>query len=290
MSISPQGAASRVQQAFAAPFHASSIPFVNVGGLGIHRITAKDAVAHVFEQLDSRVGGWVMTPNVDILRRWRKQKYFREQTRYVTLNIADGMPLVWASRLRGEGLPERITGADITAAIAAEAVERDRSLFLLGGAPDAARLAAAALLETHPRLNVAGTHFPPYGFEQREEEWHLMAEALRIAQPDIVFVGLGSPKQEVVISRLRHVLPFAWWFGVGVTFSFLGGQTKRAPRWMQSFGLEWLFRLSCEPKRLSRRYLLDDLPFAITLLSSSAGYGLLARCPKPTRFRQNRLT
>jgi N-acetylglucosaminyldiphosphoundecaprenol N-acetyl-beta-D-mannosaminyltransferase len=106
-----------------------------------------------------------------------------------------------------------------------------------------------------------------------------MEATLLAAAPDIVFVALGSPKQEVLIDRLRHALPRAWWLGVGISFSFVCGRVKRAPRWMQQSGLEWLYRLSQEPKRLARRYLLDGMPFACRLLAGSllARAGLLSR-------------
>jgi N-acetylglucosaminyldiphosphoundecaprenol N-acetyl-beta-D-mannosaminyltransferase len=239
--------------------------------LKVHGVTADAAVAHVLDCLDRRIGGWVMTPNVDILRRWVRNQSFRATTAGVTLCVPDGMPLVWASRLCGTPLAERVTGADLTQSLIAAAAARGKSVYLLGGAPGTAVEAASAMRRAHPQLRVAGTYFPPYGFENDPRQWDSMAEAIGTAQPDMVFVGLGSPKQEYVIQRLRGLLPASWWLGIGVTFSFLSGQLSRAPQWMQRCGLEWLFRLMCEPKRLARRYLVDDLPFAASLLAHAAG-------------------
>jgi N-acetylglucosaminyldiphosphoundecaprenol N-acetyl-beta-D-mannosaminyltransferase len=234
--------------------------------LPIHCVTSEVAVDHILASLARGVGGWVLTPNVDILRRWVRSPRFRLLAADITLCVADGMPLVWATRLMGTPLPERVCGADLTRSLLEKAADRGRSVFLLGGAPGASEAAIAAIQKAHPQLNIVGSYCPPFGFEQSAAEWSNMSEALFAAQPDIVFVGLGCPKQEIVIDRLRPILPNAWWLGIGVTFSFLGGTLTRAPRWMQHSGLEWLHRLSREPGRLARRYLVDDLPFAVWLL------------------------
>jgi N-acetylglucosaminyldiphosphoundecaprenol N-acetyl-beta-D-mannosaminyltransferase len=116
-------------------------------------------------------------------------------------------------------------------------------------------------------LKIAGTHCPPPGFEDDEREMGALTDKLRAAQPDIVYVGLGSPKQERLIARLRPLLPQSWWLGVGISFSFLCGQVRRAPPWMQKLGLEWLHRWIQEPGRLGRRYFLEGLPFAARLFT-----------------------
>ena len=157
---------------------------------------------------------------------------------------------------------------------ATKSAKRGLSVFLLGGSPGAAEGAAAVLGERYPSLTVAGTYCPPHGFEQDEAELKRIERAVVEANPAIVFVGLGSPKQERLIERLRERLPGAWWLGVGVSFSFLCGQVRRAPRWMQVIGLEWVHRLAQEPRRLARRYLVEGLPFAAWLLGRSALAGL----------------
>jgi N-acetylglucosaminyldiphosphoundecaprenol N-acetyl-beta-D-mannosaminyltransferase len=246
------------------------LPTVSLLGLPIHCVTTEVAVAHILDSLERGVGGWVMTPNVDILRRWVRDEQFRMLAADVTLCVADGMPLVWASRVMRTPLPERVCGADLTRSLLAAAADQSRSVFFLGGAPDAADAAADAMRAAHPHINIAGTYCPPFGFENMPAEWSSMAEALYAAQADMVFVGLGCPKQEVVIDRLRPILPGAWWLGVGVSFSFLGHTIGRAPGWMQRSGLEWLHRLSREPRRLAHRYLIDDAPFAAWMLLRAA--------------------
>jgi N-acetylglucosaminyldiphosphoundecaprenol N-acetyl-beta-D-mannosaminyltransferase len=253
------------QRAIAPP----AMPVVSVLGLDVHRARLSEAVEHIVSSLGQGIGGWVMTPNVDILRRWVNSDEFRQLTSEVSLCVADGMPLVWASRIAGARFPERVTGADLSRALIAAAAGRF-STFFLGGAPGAADMAVRKMQKAHPELEIVGTHCPPYGFEDDPAEWDEMSSMLAAARPDVVFVGLGSPKQEKVIRRLRELAPSAWWLGVGITFSFLGEQIPRAPRWMQTTGLEWLHRLGCEPKRLAKRYLIEDLPFAAWMLARAA--------------------
>jgi N-acetylglucosaminyldiphosphoundecaprenol N-acetyl-beta-D-mannosaminyltransferase len=122
----------------------------------------------------------------------------------------------------------------------------------------------------YPGLRLAGYESPSLGFDQRPEEYDGVCDRVRTAVPDMVFVGLGFPKQERVISRLSSTMPSTWFMGCGAAIGFVAGTHKRAPRWMQRSGLEWLHRLGSEPRRLARRYLVHDLPFAVRLLASSA--------------------
>ncbi|MGB7157809.1 MAG: WecB/TagA/CpsF family glycosyltransferase, partial [Tepidisphaeraceae bacterium] len=178
------------------------------------------------------------------------------------------------SRLQRTPLPQRVAGSDLISSLSAGAAQRNRSIFLLGGAPGSAEKAAEVLKQRSPELRVAGTHCPPVGFESNEAEMNAMVAALLAAQPDIVYVGLGSPKQEYLIERIKKVLPGAWWMGVGVSFSFLCGDVKRAPTVLRKLGLEWVHRLVQEPRRLFHRYIVVGLPFGASLMGQSALRGL----------------
>ena len=118
-------------------------------------------------------------------------------------------------------------------------------------------------------VRIAGIYYPDFGFESDEAQVQKLIAHLTAANPDIVYVALGSPKQEWLIGQLRGYLPRAWWLGIGISFSFLSGHVKRAPLWMQRAGLEWLHRLAQEPRRLARRYLVHGLPFAGSLFASA---------------------
>lgn len=125
------------------------------------------------------------------------------------------------------------------------------------------------LLSESPGLRIAGAECPPFGFENDESYMERLRDALLGASPDIIFVGLGSPKQERLIRELRVLLPQAWFLGVGITLSFVAGEVRRAPVWMRRCGLEWSHRLIQEPRRLGRRYLIDGAPAACILLWTS---------------------
>jgi N-acetylglucosaminyldiphosphoundecaprenol N-acetyl-beta-D-mannosaminyltransferase len=229
-----------------------------------------DALAdHLCQRAAAGQGGWVVTPNIDILRRWRREAAFRELVSDATIFTADGSPIVWASRLQGTPLPARLPGSDLFVALFDRAARAGLRLALIGGNEGTAER-AADLLAGHAGMmaaRLARTHCPPLGFERQPEELRVMTQMMLDWQPHIVFVGLGSPKQEQLIRQLRALCPQAWFLGVGVSFSFVAGDVQRAPAWAQRAGLEWLHRLIQEPKRLARRYLYDGLPFAFGLLT-----------------------
>ena len=188
-----------------------------------------------------------------------------------SLVVADGMPLVWASRLLRR--PAARAGdrrlPDLHAERAAAAAS-GKSVYLLGGEPGVPERAAGELARRFPGLLVAGVDAPPVGFDRQAGELAAVRAKLDEARPDIVFVGLGFPKQERVIAALAPGLPAAWFIGCGAAIPFAAGTLPRAPHWMQRLGLEWAYRLASEPRRLFRRYLVDDLPFALRLMIISA--------------------
>jgi N-acetylglucosaminyldiphosphoundecaprenol N-acetyl-beta-D-mannosaminyltransferase len=242
---------------------------VRLLGIPIHRTSAADCVAHVLDELDAGRGGMLVTPNLDHLRRLVGEAEFRALYAGAQRVVADGMVLVWAARLQGTPLPERVAGSDLIWSLTRGAAGRGRSVFLLGGDEGMAERAAAVLAERCPGLSIAGHHCPPRGFEEDPRAAADLALALREARPDVIYVGLGSPKQERLIERLRGEHPGAWWLGVGISFSFVTGSVRRAPRWMQRWGLEWTHRLAQEPRRLARRYLVLGLPFALRMFASA---------------------
>jgi N-acetylglucosaminyldiphosphoundecaprenol N-acetyl-beta-D-mannosaminyltransferase len=250
------------------------LPAILLRGVRVHAVTEEQTIEVILRGLDEGRGGIVMTPNLDHMRRCVRDLSFSAMLDEAELVVADGMPLVWASRLQATPLPRRVAGSDLITSLSGAAAERGRSVFLLGGVPGTAE-AAAGVLKTHfPGLNVTGHHCPPMGFENDHAEMATIIAKLAQAQPDIVYVALGSPKQERLIAMLRLVLPKTWWLGVGMSFSFLAGHVRRAPLWMREHGLEWMHRLGQEPRRLFKRYILFGIPFAGKLLAESALYGV----------------
>jgi N-acetylglucosaminyldiphosphoundecaprenol N-acetyl-beta-D-mannosaminyltransferase len=253
------------------------LPSIDLFDVKLHRITEKQCVRFILDELKEGHGGVVVTPNLDHLRRCVRDLHFGALVAEADLVVADGMPLVWASRLKATPLPERVAGSNLISSLSAGAAEEGRSIFLLGGAEGTAKGAAEILQRRHPELKIVGTFCPQIGFEGKPKQMAEIVQMITAAKPDIVFVALGSPKQEHLIAKLKPSLDTAWWLGVGVSFSFLTGHVKRAPQWMQRAGVEWLHRLSQEPRRLFKRYIVSGVPFAARLFTRSAMQGLSIR-------------
>lgn len=242
-----------------------------VAGVEFDALTEEQVVAEVMEGLRTGRGGWIVTPNVDICRQASRDPEARALIARASVVVADGMPLVWASRLGSEPLPERVAGASLIFSLSAAAAAGGRSVYLLGGEPGVPDKAAAELKTRYPGLRVAGTDAPPPGFDLDE-----VRERLAAARPDIVFAGLGFPKQERVIAAVAPGLPETWFVGCGAAIPFAAGALRRAPERVQRAGLEWAWRLASEPRRLFRRYLMEDLPFALRLLITARMAGARA--------------
>jgi N-acetylglucosaminyldiphosphoundecaprenol N-acetyl-beta-D-mannosaminyltransferase len=243
---------------------------VRLAGLAFDRLTEEEVVAHIVAACQAGRGGWVVTPNIDICRQARRDQSLRRLVSRASLIVADGMPLIWAARLRREPLPERVTGASLIFSLTEAAARHGCPIYLLGGAPGVPGQAARGLQRRYPGLIVAGTDAPPVGFDADPVAVAVVQRRLAAAAPAIVYVGLGFPKQERLIERLAPSFPATWFVGCGAAIPFAAGALPRAPQWMQSTGLEWVFRLISEPRRLFRRYLVDDLPFAVRLLAAAA--------------------
>jgi N-acetylglucosaminyldiphosphoundecaprenol N-acetyl-beta-D-mannosaminyltransferase len=242
---------------------------IDLMGLPVDPVTSEDAVTTVTDELERGQGGWVITPNLDHLRSYRRRPELREHFHSADLVLADGMPLVWASRLQATPLPERVAGSDLIWSLSREAAERGASVYLVGGNPGSAEAAAGVLQDAAPGLEVAGAHSPPMGFLEDAGERRRTEEEVAAGDPDIVYVGLPLDKQVELIPRLRERLPNAWFLGLGISFSFVCGEVKRAPDWVRATGLEWVHRLSQEPRRLARRYLVDGPPAMAALFAHS---------------------
>ncbi|BCJ32964.1 hypothetical protein Athai_04670 [Actinocatenispora thailandica] len=245
---------------------------VVLADVAFHPYTEAELVAAVAAASAAGRGGTIVTPNVDILRLARRDTEARGHVEAASYVVADGTPLVWASRLAGVALPERVAGSNLIWSLSAALAARSGSVYLLGGPPGVAGRAGTVLAQRYPGLVVAGAASPSYGFFDEPAELDAVCGAVRAADPDLVYVGLGFPKQERLIARLAPELPRCWFVGCGAAIGFVAGEQRRAPGWMQRTGLEWLHRLASEPTRLARRYLVHDLPFATRLLLAALAH------------------
>ena len=241
------------------------MPRVRIGHLEIDSVTFPGALARIAELVERRDGGAVFTPNVDHVVKAESHTEFRRAYSRADLCLADGMPLVWASRIIGSPLPEKISGSDLILPLARLAGERNWRVFLLGGRPGVAEKAAKRLAREYG-VAIVGTDCPtvtPDGASDQAEE---TLERLRTARADLVLVAFGAPKQELWIDRFADRLGSAVAIGLGGSLDFVAGEVSRAPAWMSRAGLEWLFRLLQEPRRLWRRYLVEDPAFIPVVL------------------------
>jgi N-acetylglucosaminyldiphosphoundecaprenol N-acetyl-beta-D-mannosaminyltransferase len=226
-------------------------------------VTFADAVSRVETGMLAGRGGAVLTPNLDVLRQYQRSPGLQEAFESIDLLVADGVPLVWASRLQGAPVPARITGTDMLWAAVELAAKHHANVFLAGGRPDVGTRAAARLRQEHPELEVLAhpcfVRPGPIGSQLEE-----LAGAIEAAQPGVVLVALPFPVQVHLIVTMRRQAPGTWFVGIGSSLDFVNGDRARAPEWLQRIGLEWAHRVLLEP-RVARRYLVDGLPFAARL-------------------------
>jgi len=234
---------------------------LRLGPVHIDSVTRTGALDIVERLVAAGRGGAVFTPNVDHVVIAHENAQMRAAYARADLTIADGMPIVWASHLLGQPIPERVAGSDFVPVLLALAARRGLGVYFLGGAPGVAAIARDKVLARHPELRVVGIDSPRFDPEEAPEQQAPVVARVKAAAPDLVLVAFGAPKQEIWIDRARDELRPAVFFGVGATLDFLAGTMPRAPEWMARSGLEWLFRLRREPQRLWRRYLLRDPKF-----------------------------
>ena len=224
---------------------------------------AEDAIiAHALAHAEPAL---VFTPNAQHIVLLSQNARLRDIYRNADLVLPDGVSLLLAARIFGREFPERIAGVDLFQSLCARAAAAGLKLFFLGGRPGSADAVADVFRSRHPGIQIP-TYCPPLGFEIDPTELDGVASAIRAAQPHIVFVGLGAPKQELWIADHGRKLGPNVYVGVGGSFEMVAGIVKRAPRWIQALGCEWLHRLLVEPRRLWRRYLVGNPQFIAIVL------------------------
>ncbi len=241
-----------------------------LGGILLDQVDLADAVERIEGFVMSGRPHQIVTVNLDFLSIAGRNVEFRSTLNAADLAVADGMPLVWLSRLKGQELSERVAGVDLVSESCRLAARLGTSVFLLGAAPGVAETAGRRLESMYPGLRIAGVHSPPMGTLTAEQDEELV-EMVRAAGPGLLFVALGAPRQDLWIRQHQPRMQVPVAMGVGCVFDLLAGSVRRAPTWMQNAGLEWAFRLSQEPQRLWRRYLLNDLPTLVRLACKQDG-------------------
>ena len=259
-------------QALASPLSSppAPAPRLRLGALEVDSVTFEQALERIEALVASGQGGSVFTPNVDHVVNVGSDAEFARAYASVSLSLVDGTPLLWSSRLLGAPLPAKISGSDLVRPLVQRAAQRGWRVYLLGAGPGVAQ-EAAAIFERELGAHVVGVDSPrisarPGGVDESAAA----LERLSAARPDLVLVAFGSPKQELWIHHHRAQLGPAVAVAIGASLDFVAGRVKRAPAWMSRAGLEWVFRLAQEPRRLWRRYLVNDPKFLAILLRELA--------------------
>jgi N-acetylglucosaminyldiphosphoundecaprenol N-acetyl-beta-D-mannosaminyltransferase len=210
----------------------------------------------------------IMGPNAYLVALAAKNRSFAQALNGAALCLPDGMSVVWAAKLLGQQIPERVPGGEFMERMCALCAESGLTVYFLGGLPGAAETASRLLTERYPGLHVAGTDCPSHGFEADEEANEAVRKRIIDARPDLLCVALGAPKQEIWMLDECPTLPIGAALSVGAALDTQAGLRKRAPAWTHDIGVEWLYRLAMEPRRLWRRYLIGNLEFAAVTFSA----------------------
>ena len=225
-------------------------------GIPFDNVTTADTLQLIEEMIASGQPHYLATANVDFVAQAFVDVELQRILFDAHLVVADGMPLVWASRWLGNPLPERVTGSDLTPRLLADAERKGWRVYFLGGTEQSVATAAENTRRKHPKLQLVGAYSPPFKPLSEMDDEDILRR-IRAVKPDLLLVAFGCPKQEKWINAQYQQSGVPVSIGVGATIDFLAGTVTRAPRWMQRTGLEWAYRLCQEPRRLFRRYLVD---------------------------------
>ena len=237
---------------------------INLFGITLDAIDMPHAVAEVLSwcrEEQKTACRYVVTPNVDHTVMYQTHAGLRDAYQRASLVLADGAPVVMASRLLRKRLPERVAGSDLVPAVFDAVEGKPLRVYLLGAGPGVGERAAKAIQQRWPAVQVVGTYSPPMGFEHEAEQNEEILNRISACQPDLLLIGLGAPKQELWVHCHVDQIEAKAALCIGATIDFLAGEKNRSPRWMQRLGLEWLHRVASEPSRLAKRYLRDAWVF-----------------------------
>jgi N-acetylglucosaminyldiphosphoundecaprenol N-acetyl-beta-D-mannosaminyltransferase len=249
-------------------------PRFDVLGVQISAVDMAGALAEITRWINEGDRHYVCVTGVHGVMEAQRDETLRLIHNRSGLTTPDGMPMVWAGRYAGFSGVKRVYGPDLMLAMSERAAQRGWSCYLYGGKEGVADRAAARLVSAFPRLRIVGSYSPPFRALTDPEDIEVI-ERINGSKPDIVWVGLSTPKQEHWMAAHRDKLTAPVLIGVGAAFDIHAGVVRQAPLWMQRSGLEWLFRMGIEPRRLARRYLSNNPRFVIRVLRSH---------PRPARF------
>lgn len=225
----------------------------------INNLTMQEALDNIEEMIKSKNKSYIVAVNVDVIMKIESDSKLKEISDNADLTLVDGKPLIWISKIKKQPIKEKISGSDLVPKVCELASKKGYSIFILGGKAGIADKAKSELENKYSNINIVGTYSPPMGFESDKKELNKINKMISTAHPDLLIVCFGCPKQEKWIYDNIDKYNAKVSICAGATVDFLAGNVKRAPKWMSEHGLEWFYRFLQEPKRLFKRYFIDDI-------------------------------
>ncbi len=247
-----------------------NLPKVNILGVGISAITMNDALSQISSWIRKGEKQYVSVCTVHTIMECQKNDIMRQAVNGASLATPDGMPLVWLGKIKNNRQVGRVYGPDLMLALCELSAQKGYTQYFYGGAEGVPKELSQTLQRRYSGLKVVGAYSPPFR-PLTETEDRQIVEQINQANPDIIWVGLGTPKQDLWMASHRNLLNAPVIIAVGAAFDFHTGRIPQAPSWMQRVGLEWLYRLVQEPKRLWYRYLVYNPLFILKILAQSLG-------------------
>lgn len=224
----------------------------------INNVTMPETIAAIEQMIEADKKSYVVAINVDVVMKIEEDSYLKKVVDNADMVLVDGKPLVWISKLHGKPLKAKISGSDLVPLLCEVAAEKGYKIFIIGGKDGIAEQAKEKLENRLPKIKIVGTYAPPFGFEKNESELDKINQMISEAHPDLLIACFGCLKQEKWIYENIEKYNAKVSVCAGATVDFLAGNVKRAPRWMSDHGLEWFYRFTQEPKRMFKRYFVDD--------------------------------
>jgi len=225
----------------------------------ISNISMNESIHEIERRISAKEKSYVVAINVDVVMKMENDNYLKEITDKADMVLVDGKPLVWIAKLYKRPVKEKISGSDLVPLLCEMAAKKGHSIFILGGKEGVAKQAKIKLEQKHPEIKIVGDYSPQFGFEKDSNEVEKVNKIISRAKPDILIVCLGCPKQEKFIYENYKKYDATMSICAGATVDFLAGNVKRAPRWVSDVGLEWFYRFMKEPRRMFKRYFIDDV-------------------------------
>lgn len=225
----------------------------------VNSVDMNETLSSIDEMILSSKKKYIVAINVDVVMKIENDPYLKEITDNADMVLVDGKPLIWIAKHHNRPVKTKISGSDMIPLLCERAADKGYSIFIIGGKNGIAKKAKENLERDYPGINIVGTYAPPFGFEKDEAELEKINERISAAHPDLLIVCFGCPKQEKWIYENYNRYDAKVSICAGATVDFLAGNVKRAPRWISECGFEWLYRFFKEPKRMFRRYFIDDM-------------------------------